>query len=158
WISNTQDGSSNGIYAQRYNAAGVAQGSEFRVNTYTTTVQTVPAVAMDGAGDFVVTWQSNTQDGSFYGIYAQRYNALGAAQGGEFRVNTYTTGSQAAPAVALDGAGNFVISWDSSGQDGNSAGVYAQRYNAAGVAQGAEFRVNSYTTGAQFDSAIAMDA
>ena len=31
-------------------------------------------------------------------------------------------------------------------QDGNDLGVYAQRYNAAGVAQGSEFQVNTYTT------------
>lgn len=30
-------------------------------------------MAMDSAGDFVVTWESNGQDDSGYGIYAQRY-------------------------------------------------------------------------------------
>ncbi len=28
---------------------------------------------MDAAGDFVIAWQSNTEDGNAYGIYAQRY-------------------------------------------------------------------------------------
>ena len=45
---------------------------------------------MDSAGDFVVAWESQAEDGSNYGIYAQRYNAAGAAQGSEFLVNTYT--------------------------------------------------------------------
>src|SRR5262245_56825311 len=56
-------------------------GPEFQVNTFTTNNQLAAAVATDADGDFVVTWTSN-QDGSGNGIYAQRYNAAGVAQGG----------------------------------------------------------------------------
>ena len=49
---------------------------------------------MDDDGDFVITWQSHGQDGSGWGIYAQRYNAAGVKQGTEFRVNTYTLSHQ----------------------------------------------------------------
>ena len=48
--------------------------------------------------------------------------------GGEFQVNTYTTSSQSGPSVAMDGAGNFVVVWQSSGQDGSSGGVFGQRF------------------------------
>ena len=61
------------------------------VNTFTTSNQNNPAVAIDADGDFVVTWQSSDQDGDGNGIYAQRYNASGVAQGSEFLVNTFTT-------------------------------------------------------------------
>ncbi|MDZ4688529.1 MAG: cadherin domain-containing protein, partial [Planctomycetaceae bacterium] len=158
WTSNLQDGSGYGNYAQRYNAAGVAQGSEFRVNTYTTDSQRYSTVALDADGDFVVTWSSVGQDGNDYGVYAQRYNAAGVAQGSEFRVNTYTTNQQRYSTVARDADGDFVVTWSSYGQDGNLYGVYAQRYNAAGVAQGSEFRVNTYTTNSQRLSSVAMDA
>jgi hypothetical protein len=158
WTSGGQDGAGYGIYAQRYNAAGEAVGSEFRVNSYTTDYQVSPAVAMNAAGNFVVTWMSNVQDGSGWGIYAQRYNAAGVAIGSEFRVNSYTTSDQSYPAVAMDAAGNFVVTWMSLGQDGSGYGIYAQRYNAAGVAIGSEFRVNSYTPYSQRDPAVAMDA
>jgi len=114
--------------AQRYNAAGVAQGSEFRVNSYTTNLQTSPAIGVDADGDFVITWQSYVQDGSDYGIYAQRYNAAGVAQGSEFRVNSYTTSWQYVPAISMDADGDFVITWTSFGQDGDGNGIYAQRY------------------------------
>ena len=40
----------------------------------------------------------------------------------------------------LDANGDFVVAWDSFGQDGSANGVYGQRYNAAGAAQGSEFR------------------
>ena len=166
WMSDGQDGSGMGIYAQRFNAAGTALGSEFRVNTYTTGDQSfvngeyiaVNSVAMDTAGDFVITWQSAGEDGSGLGIYAQRYNAAGIAQGSEFRVNTYTTGDQSAPSVAMDSTGNFVITWQSAGQDGSGLGIYAQRYNAAGVAQGTEFQVNTLTNFNQDNPSVGMDA
>jgi VCBS repeat-containing protein len=158
WQSNLQDGSGYSIYAQRYNAAGVAQGTEFQVNTTTIWDQQNPAIAMDDNGNFVVTWESNLQDGGGYGIYAQRYDAAGVAQGSEFQVNTTTSWDQQNPAIAMDGNGNFVVAWQSYLQDGSSWGIYAQRYDAAGVAQGAEFQVNSYVNSNQIEPAIAMDA
>ena len=85
---------------------------------------------MDGAGDFLITWGSFGQDGRSYGVYAQRYSAAGTASGFEFRVNTYTTVIQIASQVAMDAAGDFVIAWMSSGQDGSSYGIYSQRYIA----------------------------
>ncbi|GAB4335361.1 MAG: hypothetical protein Kow0037_15200 [Calditrichia bacterium] len=157
WESWGQDGSSYGIYAQRYAAGGSPQGGEFRVNTYTTDYQSSPSVAMNPSGNFVVVWQSKGQDGSEYGIYAQRYAADGSPLGGEFRVNTYTTDSQSSPSVAMDGSGNFVVVWNSNGQDGSGYGIYAQRYGADGSPLGGEFRVNTYTTDSQSSPSVAMD-
>uniref|UniRef100_UPI0035B2446B cadherin domain-containing protein n=1 Tax=Zoogloea sp. TaxID=49181 RepID=UPI0035B2446B len=158
WESNGQDGSSYGIYAQRYNSSGVAQGSEFRVHSTTTYDQMEAAVAMDASGNFVVAWQSWSQDlANSNGIYAQRYNSSGVAQGGEFLVNTYITDSQTEPSVAMDGSGNFVIAWQSFGQDGNNEGIYAKRYNSSGVVQGSEFHVSTYTTSNQDLPVVAMD-
>ncbi len=158
WESWNQDGSSWGIYAQRYSAAGVPQGGEFRVNTYTTSGQLRPSVAIGANGDFVIAWDSFPQDGIDSGVYAQRYNAVGVPQGGEFLVNTFTTGEQAYPSVVMGANGDFVIAWTSWNQDGSGFGVYAQRYNAAGVAQGSEFLVNTYTTNNQWGPSVAMGA
>jgi hypothetical protein len=158
WSSNGQDGSGWGVYAQRYNAAGEALGNEFRVNTITSNSQQFSTVAMDADGDFVVTWSSNGQDGSGWGVYAQRYNAVGEAIGDQFRVNSYTSGSQEFSTVAMDADGDFAVTWSSNSQDGSGWGVYAQRYNAAGQALGDAFRVNSYTSGSQIYSKVAMDA
>ncbi|MGF1936120.1 MAG: beta strand repeat-containing protein [Nostoc sp. ChiQUE02] len=153
----SQDGSGTGIYAQRYNSAGVAQGNEFKVNTYTADNQSNPKVAMDAAGDFVISWQSYYQDGSYYGIYAQRYNSAGVAQGNEFKVNTTISKSQSNPTLAMDSDGDFVISWQSLNQDGSGYGIYAQRYNSSGVAQGNEFKVNTYNSNDQKNPVVAID-
>ena len=157
WHSYGQDGSNTGIYAQRYNAAGSPQGGEFRANTYTTAGQSLPSIAMGAGGAFVIAWQSQDQDGEFYGVFGQRYNALGVPQGDEFRVNTHTIESQRYLNTAMDGDGDFIVSWSSQGQDGSAYGVYAKRYAASGVAQGDEFRVNLYTTGDQRYPSVAVD-
>ena len=157
WASLSQDGSGWGVYARRYNGSGVAQGSEFLVNTTTIGDQVDPTVAMNAMGNFVITWASLSQDGSGSGIYAQRYTANGIALGAEFRVNTTTANDQTAPSVATDGWGNFVITWTSMNQDGSDLGIYAQRYDLVGLATGGEFRVNTTTAGAQSDSAVAMN-
>ena len=158
WQSTSQDGSGYGIYAQRYNASGVAQGSEFRVNPTTTSNQFYASVAVDDDGDFVVVWQSGSGDGNGYGVYAQRYNASGVAQGSEFLVNTTTADYQFSSSVAVDDDGDFVVVWRSYGQDSDGYGIYAQRYNASGVAQGSEFLVNTTTVNNQRDPSVAIDA
>jgi hypothetical protein len=131
---------------------------EFPINTYTDGDQQGSDVAMNSVGRFVVTWYSLDQDGSSWGVFARIYSPLGIPVVDEFQVNTYTTGSQSVPSVAIDDAGNFVIAWSSRGQDGSVESVYAQRYNFEGLAQGDEFQVNTYTQGTQFYPQVAMDA
>jgi hypothetical protein len=157
WQSH-EDGSAYSIVAQRYDAAGLPRGSEFQVNTYTTSYQWFPSVASDAVGNFVVAWTSYGQDGDRLGVFAQRYDAAGLPRASEFRVNIYTTSSQWLPSVASDAVGNFVVAWHSWTQDGDSDGVFAQRYDAAGQPQGGEFQVNTYTPGRQADAALSFDA
>jgi len=146
------------IHAQRYTRDGTATGPEFQVNTYATGTQSQPAVAMDSTGNFVVTWTSDGQDGDSYGVYAQRYASDGTTLGTEFRVNTWTTGSQRFPAVAMDGGGNFVISWAGDGPpDSDGWEIYAQRYAANGSPLDSPFQVNTHTTNIQYSPSLTMN-
>jgi hypothetical protein len=77
--------------------------------------------------------------------------------GGEFLVNTYTSGEQYRSAVGVDADGDFVIAWHDP-QDGSGYGVFARRFSAAGLALGAVFQVNTYTTGVQSSARIASDS
>jgi hypothetical protein len=152
-----QDGSLFGVSARRYDAAGIP-GPELRVNTFTTGVQSHPAVAADAAGGFVVVWTSSVnQDGDDYGVFGRRYDATGAPIGGEFQVNSYTTSAQYGPSVAMASDGRFVVAWQSYGQDTHGFGIAARRFDAAGVAEGPDFVVNTFTTGYQRDARVAMD-
>jgi hypothetical protein len=139
-------------------------GDPFLVNTFTTQIQASPAIATQPNGDYVIAWESNTQDTSNYGIYAQRFSAAGAKVGPELQVNTYTTGQQRNPSIACDDAGNFVVAWQSQVQtapgDTDNYGVYARRYLVSGATAtpGPEFVVNTDFTGIQREPAVAMDS
>jgi hypothetical protein len=80
------------------------------------------------------------------------------ADGSEFQVNTFTVGDQDNVAIARDAAGNFVVVWESTDQDGDQDGIYAQRFDSSGNRLGNEFQVNTFTRGNQSDPAVAMDA
>jgi len=148
WESFGQDDAAGGIFGQRYNASGFPEGPEFRVNSFTTGRQLAPAVSATFSS-FVVAWQSFGQDGSGYGVIAQRFDNSGAPAGPEFVVNSFVTTDQGAPAITDDVNGAFAVVWESAAQDTGGIGIFGQRYSAAGAALGPEFRVNTFTTAAQ---------
>ena len=154
WSSFEQDGSGEGVFGQRYTAAGAALGGEFRLNTTTFHDQMLSSAAGLTDGGFVVTWSSLDQDGSIWGVFAQRYAADGTAAGGEFRVNTTVLNDQYQPRVTALANGGFVVAWTSRDQDGSGLGVYAQRYAAGGTPMGSEFRVNTTTASDQYQPTI----
>ncbi|AEJ02662.1 Hemolysin-type calcium-binding region [Nitrosomonas sp. Is79A3] len=145
--SSTSNYSPDEINAQRYDANGVPQGSEFKVDTYTAIDQMDgewwPSITALTNGGFVVSWTSYNQDGRYgYDIYAQRYDASGAAQGGEFMVSTTTTGGGLDSSMTALTDGGFVVTWSIPFSPG---GIYAQRYDSNGVALGSQFQVGSDT-------------
>lgn len=118
--------------------------------------QSQPAVAALTDGGFVIVWQSLLQDGSYWGVYGQRFNAVGVKVGSEFQVNTKTHDSQQQPSVAGLDDGGFVVSWEAQYQDGiqqgsfqdgaNATEIVQQRYDSDGNAIG-----NSFAGGAGND-------
>jgi len=73
-------------------------------------------------------WESEDdtyyEEDSYCVIYAQRYNNAGIPQGIVFRVSMNTVNSQSNPSVAMDAQGNFVVAYESYGQDGSLLGIY----------------------------------
>src|SRR5258706_436940 len=82
-------------------------------------------------------------------LFAVGSEASPQALGPEFHVNTHTTGSQFAAAVASNASGAFVVVWQGEGDDDLDGGVLGRLYTSAGSALGPEFLVNTYTTGIQ---------
>jgi len=149
WLSYGQDGSGYGVYLQQFNSSGTKVGVEQRVNSYTSSYQGQQQIIALQDGGYVITWQSDGQDGSGYGIYLQQYNSSGAKVGVEQRVNTYTENSQYVFSSTVLKDGGYVVTWQSDGQDGSSSGVYLQQYNSSGAKIGDEQQVNTYTLGLQ---------
>lgn len=83
-VENGQDGSGVSVRAQRFGAGGALRGGEIAVNALATGFQRYPDIAAAADGRFVVTWESQEQDGSGIGIFGRRFAANGAAQGGGF--------------------------------------------------------------------------
>ena len=157
WHSLGQDGSGDGVYGQRFDANGNKVGSEFQINTYTLNDQGEPQIAMNSDGSFIVVWGSNGQDGSNYGIYAQRFDSNGIKAGLEFQVNTYTNDYQGSPSIVMD-SDSFIVIWQSNGQDGSNDGIFGQRFDSNANKVGSEFQVNTYTLNAQSSPSIAMNS
>jgi len=138
WRSDGQDGSSGGVYGQRFNADATPDGGEFRVNSYTANGQYQADVAALNDGGYVVVWSSDYyQDTSGWGVYGQRFAADGQAQGGEFRVNYTVAGNQSEPAVSSLVNGGFVVSWT------NGDEIWLQQYDASGRKVDSEQAVNA---------------
>jgi Ca2+-binding RTX toxin-like protein len=155
WTSTGQDGSGDGVYAQRYTATGVPAGAEFRIATTTANDQRTPSLAALSDGGFIATWQGRVSGGDGFDIYGQRYDAAGAPQGSQFLVNTTTASFQGSSSVAGFPGGGFVVTWHSLGSD-ETADIYARRYNAEGSPVAGEFRVNSHLAANQDEAAVAV--
>jgi hypothetical protein len=156
WAGNGS-GDEAGIFARRFDFTGLAVGNEFRVNTFTPRVQDEPTIAIDADGDFVIAWTSYGQDADKDGVVARRFSRSGDPLSDEFAVNTRAADRQEKPDIAMDVDGDFVVVWNSYGQDGSSWGVYGQRFTESGVKAGNEFRVNSTTGERQLGARVAMD-
>ncbi|MGH7898714.1 MAG: hypothetical protein ACREQQ_12225 [Candidatus Binatia bacterium] len=145
------------VFGQRFSNGGIAGGTEFRINTYTTLHQRFPSVAFTPPAGFVVVWESYDQDGSYLGIFGRRFSTSGAAAGAEFRANSVVTEDQSFASVAAASDGRFVVVWQSLDQDGDDWGIFGQRFSSSGAKLGAEFQVNTYETGDQIRPSVAVE-
>jgi hypothetical protein len=148
------------VLGQRYNSGGARVGNEFQINTSTTYWQWGADVGTDSAGNFVVVWASPHLgvDGGDFDIFGQRFLANGSAVGGEFPVNTYTTGRQEDPAIAVAPGGEFVVVWQAEKPDTDDrGGIRAGRFAADATPVGDDFPVNTFTTEHQRVPAVAID-
>lgn len=158
WDGVTLGSTVSDIVARRYDSQGEPLGPEFRVNDPSVYPMSSPAVAMDAVGNFVATWQGAATAADNEEIHARRFDAATGALGAQFQVNATVGGRQAVPRIGADADGDFVVLWESEGQDGSDLGVYGQRFSAGGAALGGEFRVNAATAGAQRLGGVAIDA
>ena len=141
WSSYLQDGSSNGLFGQRFDPNCTPIGDEFQVNATTAGNQTEASIAMNDAGDFIIVWHGpsiNEED-----IFAQRFDPNGQPLGDELMVNTYTQGKQQYPKVAISRDGAFAVVWESEKPEAQTTIVSFRTFDVNGLAIGEEFNVNS---------------
>ncbi len=160
WNSRFQDGSGSGVFAGIFDSSGVQIGSEFQVNTFTTSGQYYPVVSAGVDGEFVVAWTSPHAGEPYYGIIARRIGDNAMPVGSEFIVGPGTVPTQYHAAIAAGDDGGFVVVWE--GYAGPALGyeVFGRQFDATATAVGGQFTVNTYTSGGQgysYGPAIATD-
>jgi hypothetical protein len=140
WDSEDQGGYGTGVFGQRYDAAGLARGAEFRISTRDdefVQFSEKASVAMASDGRFVAVWEDDRG-----GIFARRYTAVGTPLGPDFSVNTSNSLLREDPEVASIGADGFVVVWVDANAPGGT-GILGRRYDTSGIPSGAEFQVNT---------------
>ena len=156
WESTAQDLSDGGVYGQLYDSAGQPVGDEIRINDTTVADQNdVRAVAIDGG--YAVTWESLLQDGSDEATILRFLDSSGAPDSGEMVVNSFTTGNQEDPAIAVAADGTLAVVWEGDSQDGFGEGVFAQVLDSNGSPVGVEMQLNSYTQQDQKNPRVSPD-
>jgi hypothetical protein len=146
-----QDGSSNGVFAQRYDAGGTPVGGEFLVNEYTTADQSEPVVACEADGDFVVAWSGEGPGTGDYGVHGRRFNADGTPKGGDLAIGD---GATTPVGLASDAAGNFMVAWDDYWGD---AGIHGRAIDATGTPVGPPFVIGPSTGEGNWYPAVSAD-
>ncbi|MHB0959585.1 MAG: tandem-95 repeat protein [Pirellulaceae bacterium] len=162
WASEAGAG---GIHSRRFEADGTPLDvDEIQVSQFGIPSQYTPVVARNSAGDFVVVWVEMLRDPTLDpGVYAQAFFADGSPRSGEIQVPQLTVGNQVNPDVAIDEAGNFIVTWNSAvavtaGGEITESNIQARRFSATGVAQGDEFTVNTLDGAWEEYAQIGIDA
>jgi len=138
------DGDGDGIIAGAFDYFGTQLVAETLMNSYTDDDQTMPAVLGFADASAIFIWQSDKQDGSFEGIFAQQYDAAGQLDGGEFRVNCHQQYGQKAPDAAAFSDNGFVVVWEGIGPWAGGSNIHGQLYDAAGSRIDSAFQPNTY--------------
>ena len=129
---------------------------EIQVNTYSTGDQGAPSVAVDGDGDFVVVWESESDAYvSVPSILAQRFDSAGAPVGSEFRVSLNTLENNLDAAVAMGEGGDFVVVWAGPGYTPGSKILIGRRFDSAGGSIDT-FQANEQTAGGVRSAAVTL--
>jgi len=154
WQSPLKDGSGTAVVARRFLADGSPDGDEFVVNEELLSDQGGPVAAGFADGRLAVAWNSFQQDGSNWGVAARRFTSTGETLGVEFMANTTTANTQVWSQVAVLNDTDFVVAWQSLGQDLEDYGVYGQRFGELNKL-GGEFGLHETEIGVQAELAIA---
>lgn len=134
------------VRCQAFDADANPVGSELLVNTLLTgeAVDINADVAALKGGGYVLVWRSRKSPGPDpnMSIQARLVGANGAAQGGQYQVNSLLGKSEKDPTVTELADGGFLVVW-------TDPEVHGRRFTADGNPVGDDFQINTFTTGAE---------
>ncbi len=115
-LDGNYDGTANGVFKLAFTVEIPDNGPNQTTDDVQTTKGTDRTVGMDGAGDYVVAWVGYNNGQA--DVYVRLYNADGTPRFGEMLVTKSTydrTTDQTQCSVAMDGDGDFIVTWASGG-------------------------------------------
>lgn len=125
---------STAVLRQRFDASGNRLGGEFSLAGPNIDVIGQPSIALNAAGESLVTWHGRWP----VRVAARRFDASGTALGAEFTVATDSIELESAESTfLLDGA--FMVVWPSS------AGVRGRSYDSTASPVSDEFQISTST-------------
>ncbi|MBV8248833.1 MAG: Ig-like domain-containing protein, partial [Comamonas sp.] len=142
-------GTHTGIYVQKFQANGQADGSMTRLDAPNqqgnSRTDKDPQVTALGDGGYVVTWSGQDSRGDF-NIFVQKFNSDGTSVGHslqQLKPQGVDFGNGQTPQVkGLGSDGSFVVTWSGS-DSGGDASIFVQQFGADGkpiVVDGATVR------------------
>jgi hypothetical protein len=152
------------IQGRRFRASSGSFFDQFLVNDITPGDQDQPAVASDGNLGYLVAWMEPATSND---IAIRFFTADNTASAGmtpdapQETANTYPTGSQSSPSVAMIPDGRAVVVWESFGatfgDDSSRLSIQARRLDASGAfVDDNDVQINTYTNDDQRYSSATM--
>ncbi len=155
WTSAASGDQPSSIRGRLLKADGSPLGDEFAISTVQGRIESIPCVAADTNGGFVVVFAVADEQSAPIGIRLQRFDATGTHDGEEVNLHQGLMAGVIEPVVAATRDG-FLVAWLDRDVDGSDFGIVAQRCDFRGCPEGQPFVVNTNTQGPQVGAAIAV--
>jgi len=159
WVT-AKDGDCD-IAARMFNRQGQPLTEEFAVNASSPpAAQSMPSIAMNSAGDFVIVWTSWSgvcYIGSSY-VLGRMYRADATPRGEEFLIGAHSNADW--PDVVMENSGGFIVTWIRMGDTYNRPyGEYImyRRFNADGTPAGGAVQVTGDLNSRWYGPSVAVD-
>ncbi|HEY5712949.1 MAG TPA: pre-peptidase C-terminal domain-containing protein [Allosphingosinicella sp.] len=131
------DSSGTSIKAQIFDNTLQKIGTEFLVNTVTTSYQLNPYVSGLPNGNFIITWQDGSISSINSEVKGQLFSSEGQYISGEFLINTTSAGDQLPTSVTALTNGSFIVCWWDAAQ------ARAQIFSSSLMKVGGEISISS---------------
>ncbi len=140
------------IEGRRWRASNGTFFDQFLVNDVTGGDQSEPVIATDGGSSFLIAWThpGSSNDIAVRSFTVDNLTAAGLTPDSPQQIaNTFPSGSQTAPAVAMNLEGRAVVAWESFGasfgNDNQRISIQARRLGADGeFIDGNDVQINTY--------------
>jgi hypothetical protein len=135
---------SPGLFGRLFSSDEAMFGSEFGINTHVEGGQENVQMALLLNGNFLICWESGSQDGSEKSIDGQLFSPDGGRLGPEFHIYSSTEDWPSNIQAASLADGGFAVCWENDGYGGLPKGVYVRLFSSDGSAVGPECRMNAH--------------